>query len=165
MGCYIFLHVIILVNCLACPFHHAVFLPTKLYPDIVFQNTVAGLVHPSRTTEHAYQLLQEWQTPTPPPITPINEWKPKNREVSFPIMEAEKSIPFELWKSYGFPTHPVPDEVVTHVNKEYWKSETERLQVTPGCEQAAEIMSVVLDFHDHKFAHQMALKCIFSNIL
>ena len=60
-------------------------------------------------------------------------------------MEAEKSIPFELWKSYGFPTHPVPDEVVTHVNKEYWKSETERLQVTPGCEQAAEIMRVVLE--------------------
>ena len=61
------------------------------------------------------------------------------------MLEREESIPFEVWKACGFPSYEVPEEVVTHVNKEYWKSETERMQSTPGCEQAAAIMRLVLE--------------------
>ena len=60
-------------------------------------------------------------------------------------MVKEENIPFELWETYGFPSFAVPEEVVTHVNIEYWKSETERMHNTPGCEQAAEIMRLVLE--------------------
>lgn len=60
-------------------------------------------------------------------------------------MEKEENIPFELWETHGFPSFAVPEEVVTHVNIEYWRSETERMHNTPGCEQAAKIMRLVLE--------------------
>ena len=90
-------------------------------------------------------MLLEWQSPTPPPPTPDKKWQPKNQEVSLPILEREDDIPFEVWKACGFPSCEVPEEVITHVNKEYWKSETERMENTPGCEQAATTMRLVLE--------------------
>ena len=50
-----------------------------------------------------------------------------------------------MWKVSGFPSHQIPEEVVTHVNIKYWELEMNRLANISASKPAARIMGLVLD--------------------
>ena len=88
-------------------------------------------------------------------------WTPKNKEISLPRflynpaqcspiklcyrLTKEYTLPFKDWLYHSFPSYEVPEEVVTHVNTQYWGEEITRVSESQGGAAASKIMQQVMD--------------------
>lgn len=87
-------------------------------------------------------LLHTQYCPTPPPL---KTWLPKHPEISFPALCQEVHFSPADWQSIAFPSFPVPPNISTHVNTEYWSQERDRVAGSENSSAAVAILDAVLD--------------------
>ena len=67
------------------------------------------------------RLCDRYHNQYTPPPAPVQEWKPKNPEITWPKMRKESLLTKAEWMETDFPVYPLPKEVKGVVNIECWE--------------------------------------------
>ena len=74
------------------------------------------------------RLCDRYHNQYTPPPAPVQEWKPKNPEITWPKMRKESHLTKVEWMKTDFPVNPLPKEVQGVINLELWKTKIQELQ-------------------------------------
>ena len=75
-----------------------------------------------KSKEYAKRVASKWGCTITPPLHEEKVWIPKN-ELNFPSLASEIKLSEKEWEQIGFPFHPIPENVETHVDVGEWKKE------------------------------------------
>lgn len=99
----------------------------QVHPDIKRMRDT----HASRV-QRLHNLYEQGYTIPEPEIV---AWKPKNKEVKWPLMDREQCLTLEQWQATGFPHQPLPDEITGQVNTRAWDQKILELQSSENANQ------------------------------
>ena len=92
---------------------------------------------------YAKLVTKDWDMLSVPASIPEKIWTSKNPDLRIPVAE-DVPMTDEQWIASGFPHHPIPPNITTHVNVSLWRQKTQDIARDGRAAEAA-LMSLVLD--------------------